>query len=125
MTFTNNLAAHNPVEWKIETFNAAGNDPIAIAKVDVMRPNSRSDSDFIRWTYTLMVEVYESETGVNNAKDRACGYADCAILSAHPTPKPKYRLIDINEPIITPFGTFKVEWHSPTNVDHLKLTEIK
>lgn len=109
-------------KWEIEVYSK---EPVAITKVDVMRPLWRS-GEKIRWSYNIMIEVYKSEKGVNHAGDRACGFADAAVISDPPQVNKEYKLIEIGDVVETPFGSYKVEWlrQGSINTDHLKLTEV-
>jgi len=101
-------------EWKVKVYSS----PYALANIDIVRPGVG------RWTYHIMIGIYESATGVDGNGTRACGSAEACVISSRPEPKREYRLVEIGETIVTPFGNYRIEWQSQTNFDHLKLVEI-
>lgn len=106
----------NNSEW---TVNEEYGTPVALLKVDVMRP--MRDGSEIRWGYELMIEITPTKYGVDNNGSRATGYAEAAMISLRPEPKVERVLIEIDGTIETPYGNYEVEWISATNQDHLKL----
>jgi len=106
----------NNEQW---TTNEDYGTPVALLKVDVMRP--LHGGEFIRWSYELMIEITPTKRGLDYSGSRATGYAEAAIISLRPEPKVERTLIEVGGTIETPYGNYEVEWLSNTNKDHLKL----
>jgi hypothetical protein len=108
--------------WEVKVYGT----PYALCKIDIMRPLNKGES--IRWTYNVMIQIYPDGKGVDNQGTRASGGAEACVISNTPKVDRKYRLVEIGETIVTPFGNYRVEWANKFNSldrDNLALVEIK
>jgi hypothetical protein len=75
----------------------------------------------------LGVEPVTDGKGVDNNGSRSCGQALATVISNYKRPEQFLKKIAIGDVIITPFGTYKVDYvryAGCINRDHLTLTEL-
>lgn len=104
--------------WEVKVYGT----PYALSKIDIVRPGS------VRWTYNIMIQIYPDGLGVDDKGSRASGCAEACVISNPPQKNRQYRLVEIGETIVTPFGNYRVEWANKFNTmdrDNIALVEIK
>lgn len=108
-------------DWNVRYYNTA----CATCNVDIMRPLVFT-RETIRWTYTLLVQVYPDSVGVDGKGGRASGWSSPAIISDPPVKNILHTLVGIGDTVLTPFGNYRVEWENKFNkIDRYNLSLVE